>query len=67
MAHDRFCREREREHITGISRSHWWRLEKEGKVPKRRVIGPNSVAWLASELHGWVQIRAAGKEWEDAA
>ncbi len=63
MERIRFVRERERKHITGISRTQWWRLEKEGRAPKRRQLGLNSVAWLDFELYRYVQIRAEGKEW----
>ena len=60
---DRIVRDRECEAITGLSRTQRWRLERENKFPKRRVLGPNSRGWLLSELAEWVrsreQVRAA--------
>jgi prophage regulatory protein len=47
---DRLVREAERKHITTLSRSRTTQLEKEGKHPKRKVLGNNSVAWLLSDL-----------------
>ena len=45
------AREPERKRITGVSRVQWWRLEREGKVPKRVRLGPNSVGWIRRELY----------------
>jgi prophage regulatory protein len=47
---DRLVREAERKKITSLSRSRTTQLEKEGKHPKRKVLGSNSVAWLLSDL-----------------
>jgi prophage regulatory protein len=47
---DRLVREAERKTITSLSRSRTTQLEKEGKHPKRKVLGSNSVAWLLSDL-----------------
>jgi predicted DNA-binding transcriptional regulator AlpA len=55
--HDRIVREAEREEITGLSRTTWWRMERYGKAPKRRRLSPNSVGWLLSELTDWMQSR----------
>ena len=56
---DRFIREPERRHKTGLSRTTWWRLERKGLAPKRRQISPNAVAWLESELASWIASRAS--------
>jgi predicted DNA-binding transcriptional regulator AlpA len=53
--HDRFVREAEREQITGLSRTTWWRMERYGKAPKRRRISANGVGWLLSELTEWMR------------
>ncbi len=53
LSPDRFIREPERHHITGLSRTTWWRLEREGQVPKRRALSVNSVGWLLSEILQW--------------
>jgi prophage regulatory protein len=55
-------REHERFRITGLSRVQWWRLEREGKVPRRIQLGVNSVGWLRHELEAWVADRAAQRE-----
>ncbi|HGS4800643.1 TPA: helix-turn-helix transcriptional regulator [Vibrio cholerae] len=51
---ERFVKENEREHITSISRTTWWRLEKAGQVPKRKRIGGSTV-WLLSDILAWMQ------------
>jgi predicted DNA-binding transcriptional regulator AlpA len=40
--------------IHGLSRVTTWRLEGEGKHPKRRQIGKNSVRWLLSEVLAFI-------------
>ena len=42
---------------TGLSSTSIWRLEKAGNFPKRRQIGPHSVAWLSTELTEWIESR----------
>ena len=54
---DRFIREPERLDLTGLSWSTWWRLDRQGLVPKRRQISPNSVGWLLSEIEEWIASR----------
>ena len=54
---DRFLRETEVRHITGLSRTTRWRLERTGKFPRRRRISHNAVAWLASEINAWIAER----------
>ncbi|EKG0013015.1 helix-turn-helix transcriptional regulator [Vibrio cholerae] len=51
---ERFVKENERERITSISRTTWWRLEKAGQVPKRKRVGGSTV-WLLSDLLAWMQ------------
>jgi prophage regulatory protein len=53
------AREVERKHVTGLSRTQWWRLERQGKAPKRILLGENSVGWLRGELDEWIRMRAA--------
>ena len=43
--------------LTGISRVTAWRMEKNGKFPRRRKLGENSVAWIASEVEAWLESR----------
>jgi len=43
--------------ITTHSRTTIWRLEKEGKFPKRRQIGNHAVGWIESEVLAWIAAR----------
>ncbi len=60
---ERFVREEEREHITGVSRVAWWRLEAEGLAPRRIRIHTRTIAWKLSDLQRWVELRSKGEEW----
>lgn len=48
--HNRWIRDKELRQIVPLSRSHIATLEKQGKFPKRRKIGGNTVAWKLSEV-----------------
>lgn len=50
-------RERDRFQLTQLSRVQWWRLEREGKAPKRIRLSANSVGWLRSEIESWITER----------
>jgi predicted DNA-binding transcriptional regulator AlpA len=54
-------RESERFRLTGLSRVQAWRLEREGKFPRRIKLGENSVGWLAHEIQAWIKAKAAGR------
>ncbi len=54
---DRFVKEAERAHITQISRSQAWKLEKVNQFPKRVKLSEKSIAWKLSELIAWVESR----------
>ncbi len=56
---DRLVREPERREITGYGPTQWRVLEREGKAPRRRQIGPRAVGWLLRELIEWVNSRPA--------
>ena len=43
--------------LIGLSFPTIWRMEKEGKFPKRRQIAQNRVAYLAKEIHEWCEER----------
>ena len=55
---DRIVSEPERRKLTGLSRSTWWRLEREGAVPKRRKLSRNRVGWSLAELMAWLDETA---------
>jgi prophage regulatory protein len=42
---------------TGLSRTSIWRAERVGTFPKRRRLGPNSVAWIEAEIDTWINSR----------
>jgi len=42
---------------TGLSRSTVWRLEREGKFPKRIQLSPNCVGWKKSDVLDWLASR----------
>lgn len=52
---NRGIREPECLQLTGISRSYRWRLEQEGRFPRRRRTGLRCHYWLLSELMEWLQ------------
>ncbi len=56
---DRIVRDRERQSITGVCRSRWWKLERAGLAPGRVTLmpGSNRVGWRLSELVEWVNSR----------
>jgi len=44
-------------HKTGFGRSQIYNLIKQGKFPNQIHLGPNSVAWLESEVSKWMEER----------
>lgn len=54
---DRYIRKDEVVTMTGLSATTIWRHENAGDFPARRQLGPNSVAWLESEVMAWMQTR----------
>ncbi|MDZ4821587.1 MAG: AlpA family phage regulatory protein [Planctomycetota bacterium] len=38
-----------------LSRTTIWRLERQGKFPRRFKIGSKSVGWLENEVEDWVK------------
>ena len=43
------------------SKVHLWRLEREGKFPKRVRLGENRHGWLESEIDDWLLERMASR------
>ena len=58
MTDERFLREPEVQHVTGLSRTTRWRLERAGRFPHKRKLSDNAVGWLASEIEAWMTERA---------
>ena len=46
----------------GYSRMHIYRLEKDGKFPKRIRLGPNSVGWLEHEIDDWIKVKVRERD-----
>ena len=57
----KFLREPQVFALTGLSKSTRWRLEKDGRFPKKRQLSAKSVGWLATEIEEWIQTRAIVK------
>jgi prophage regulatory protein len=51
---DRLIAECECRAITGWSRAQRWRLERDGKFPRRLRLGPRTVRWRLSEILAWI-------------
>lgn len=60
-AAERVIREPERKHITGCSRSDWYRKEKAGLAPQRVPLGDNSHGWMLSEILAWIEARKVAR------
>jgi predicted DNA-binding transcriptional regulator AlpA len=58
---DRIVREAERRQITGLSRTHWWGLERDGRAPRRRKLSTRAVGWSFRELQQWLESRTAAQ------
>jgi prophage regulatory protein len=43
-----------------MSRTTVWRLETEGKFPRRRRLTGNAVAWIEDEIMEWLDSREIG-------
>lgn len=52
---ERLLRQAEVRQRVGLSRSSLWRWEREGKFPRRRRIGRNTVGWMESEVDAFVE------------
>lgn len=48
-------REKDRQEITGLGRTTWWTLERQGIAPKRIVLGTRHVGWKMSDLLWWIE------------
>lgn len=46
----------------GLSDPTIWRMEKEGKFPKRIRLGGNSCGWFENEVLDWLAARGAERE-----
>jgi prophage regulatory protein len=51
---DRLIAEVECRLLSGVSRAHRWRLEREKKFPARVSLGPKTVRWRLGEVLAWM-------------
>jgi predicted DNA-binding transcriptional regulator AlpA len=58
----RIIREKERENKTGIPRSSWHVMDKQGLVPKAIPLGDRRKGWLESEIDELIEQLAAQRE-----
>ncbi|MCP4867685.1 MAG: AlpA family phage regulatory protein [Proteobacteria bacterium] len=54
---DRVLRQPEVCSTTGLSRTTIWRLERDGKFPKRRRLGRQAVGWMEGDVRAWLEAR----------
>lgn len=47
---------------TGLSKPTIYRLMRTGRFPKQMKTSDNTVAWVESEVDGWLAERAAARE-----
>lgn len=50
------------EALTRLSKPTVYQMIREGRFPKQVRLGPNKVAWLRSEVTGWIGEKAAARE-----
>jgi prophage regulatory protein len=48
------------------SKVHIWRLEREGRFPKRVPLGESRHGWVESEIDNWIAERMASRRVEAA-
>lgn len=56
---DRFLRLPEVVAAVGLGKTTIYNMEKGGRFPARRLIGPGSMGWLESEVLEWMRSRPA--------
>lgn len=51
---ERLIDKHERKRRTRVSDAQCWRLERDGKFPRRVRLGPRTVRWRLSEILAWI-------------
>ena len=46
----------------GYSAMHIWRLERDGKFPRRIQLGPNAIGWIEDEVDDWIRAKVAQRD-----
>lgn len=60
ISESRILRPNELAHKLGVSRVTLWRWERQGLLPAKAQIGPNTVGWLESEIDAWWSQKIGG-------
>jgi prophage regulatory protein len=55
MSQCRIIRKKELLPLIGLSDTTVWRLEREGKFPKRLQLGAQAVGWRYSDILRWIE------------
>ena len=58
---DRIIDAAERRELVPYSDMHVWRLERDGKFPRRIPLGAKRVGWSLREVQEWIEARKAGR------
>jgi prophage regulatory protein len=53
----RIMRLKEVVRMVGLSKATVWNMDRKGKFPKHRKLGPRSTGWLDTEIHEWIHER----------
>ncbi len=62
----RLVRARDRAHMTGVPRSTCYLRMTQGTFPKPVPIGEKAVAWLESDLIGWMEQQVSKRDGSEA-
>ena len=60
VCESRILRANELARRLGISRVTLWRWERQGLIPPKLKLGPNTVGWLESEIEAWWEQKRDG-------
>lgn len=59
---DRLITMKEVAPLVGFSKPTIYQMIREDRFPRQLRLGPNKVAWLRSEVLGWIEEKAAERE-----
>ena len=59
---DRIIGSAELKSMVPYSNMHFWRMEKDGRFPKRIRLGANRVGWSLKEITAWIDAKKAERD-----